>query len=377
MRQVNLFCAEGPHQLAMAKRYANTLRACGQPTALFCPLELDAAEELLDFDYVIKDPNAALGFLKVVGLVICFTNETSPFCRFSALLSFAAKASNTAIVTVQHGWLQPGLNFQSGMRDVGYRGHVDNSLAVAHFTKQIEWEGPDGIGYYDYDRDAVITRPRPRRERYSALICTNFNFSVYSKEQNFQFMRCISRLSDAMPYLMFYHRGHPAEDTNVEFRRVGMTDLSAFAKFMPTAPYPMASTLVGMDFCITMPSTTALDSLSAGVPVFIFEEKNFIGRMSAFDGALFRTHQELTAKVSRLISDGDYPEPSIKRYDSDKFVAVCADARQTSGEYAIDEATALQYFAYVRSFPTPPAGKPTPPQASTVPHGSDPNKSAA
>lgn len=342
-RNTVFFCVEGFQHLEAAKVFARLFKEDGKDTAIYYPHDVDT-DPLTEFDNRVTDILAVPGFLRYVCLMVTFTNETSPQCMRTNLFTYAAKRTNTAVIAIQHGWLQPGLNFDSGQKNVGFISGSDNSRAVSHFGKQVEWEGEDGIGYFGLTEGTEITLPKPRQDRYSALVCTNLNSTVFTREQAFQFWRCVSRLQDVFPYLRLYHRGHPAENSLAEFDALGMGDIARKMARSPTSPHPMSASLVGMDFAIVTPSTTALDCVGAGVPTFLFEEKSFIGKLDAFAGNLFRTHEDLIGLVRRLLGAAEYRKPTYPAFSPLKFTKIAYEAIRTTGEYVMSEEILMDYY---------------------------------
>jgi hypothetical protein len=346
MRNTVLIVCESVQHLAMATVLSKTLVDSGVRTSLYWSHAITEDMRVASYDHVLNDMLAIPGYLQRVSVVVFFTHEASPACLNSIRIGFIAKRSGAAVVTIQHGWIQPGLNFETSLKRVGFAGHdVDNSLAVRHFSPVIKYFGEDGIGYPLMQGDPVVT-PVVKSNTQKVLIATNFNWGVYSRENVVAFLRSIRELKSNFPSLQLFHRGHPAEHLGGLKSEVGFYLEEVGVEKEPWGT--LAEAMVWSDFVLTTPSTVALDARVYSRPVFVFTPPVFESAVSDYGFPAFFSPSTLTAQVSALLSDRFYAPPEVPRYRPAEFLAKINALQMQSRDYELDEESFLQYIGFLK-----------------------------
>lgn len=341
MREIVLLCVEGAQQLKQSVVYSRALREEGIRTAIFSPNSLPDSVLTREFNFQVGDLLAVPGFLKSVGLVLFFTNESSPVCLTSIMVSKIAKLTGCSVIGVQHGWIQPGLNYISGLSRTEFSGRRgDNSKAIHHFSEVIEWFGDEGIGFpfKKEEVDPVI----PEHPEINLLICSNFNWGVYSNENIVGFLKSVKDLSVRLPSASLCHRPHPAEKNMNLGATIGF--YSDFFKTHDAEWDSIDSALAWADIVITTPSTTVLDAICKGKPVFIYDNGAFDSVLENFKDICFSGEAELASKVYNLLSGGDYEFPSIEKFVPSRFTSRVRSEMSKTSEYNLSEDNFLDFI---------------------------------
>lgn len=348
MRRQVLFCVEGSQHLEYAKTLASTAQKDGIYSSLFYAHPINSLSKLPEFKHVINDVFAVPGFLQNIGLVVFFTNETSPFCMRSNLISWAAKKSGASTVCIQHGWLQPGFNFSTDTKLIGFVNPADNSQCVAPFSRMIGWEGENGIGYPGLKSEVRINYPDYSVRELSILVCTNFNWGLYTKESIVRFYRSLRDLKSKIPSIRLMHRPHPAEKSTEIFEELGLS-LAEFGLLpAPVSPIPFSSVIIGVDMVLTTPSTVVLDALSSNVPVFMYRDKPFMQFIKGFERITFSSSNELIQKASELIDNRSYPSINAYVYNENKVIDIINEGIRDSKPYKFEEEDFFHFAQYTK-----------------------------
>jgi hypothetical protein len=346
MRNSVFFVCEGRQHLSSAIVLAEALNAANIPSILFYPHELPEPARLEAFTYYSNDHLSIPGLLQWVGLVVLFTNESSPHCIASTRVSFIAKKTNTPCVTIQHGWIQPGLNFESDMRNIGFwSSGADSSRAIWHFSEIIGYFGKDGIGFPGLS--AEISTPRqPASPELNVLIATNFNWGVYSKENIVGFLRAIRALGARFPSIQFAHRPHPAESSEKIQKEIGFyMDIAD----VPTGEWQSTDdALAWADVVISTPSTFVLDGLAQGVPTYVYSTETFSKHLGGMEEISFSTPNKLVSQLTSLVTEGRYEAPDIPRFNAERFLAQINSRMKAAGAFELREEDYLNYVSFVR-----------------------------
>lgn len=341
MRNIVLLCVEGAQQLKQSVVYSRALKGQGIKTAIFSPNSLPDSVLVREFDFQIGDLLAVPGFLKNVGLVLLFANESSPICLTSIMVSKVARLTGCSVISVQHGWIQPGLNYISNLSRTEFSGRQgDNSKAIHHFSPVIEWFGDDGIGFpfKNHEIDPVV----PEHPEINFLVCSNFNWGVYSNENIVGFLKSIKNLSVRLPSANFCHRPHPAEKNMDLAGIIGF--YSESFKNQQLEWDSIDSALAWADIVITTPSTTALDSICKGKPVYIYDNGAFDSVLNQFKEICFTGEATLYSKICSLLSGGEYRFPNVKSFAPEKLVRRLQLEMAKSSEYKLSEGDFLEFI---------------------------------
>lgn len=345
MRNHILFVCEGVQHLASTMALGKHLKKIGMEASLFYPRAFPQLPGLRNFKFLITDKLAIPGMLQNVGLVVFFTNESSPFCMTSNRIGFIAKKTGTPTVTVQHGWLQPGLNYHSTHRKVGFiERESDNSHAIWHFSPIINFFGNDGIGY----PLGVTPTPieMPNREELNVLISTNFNWNVYSRESIVGFLRSLISLKQNFPFLNLMQRAHPAERSKDLSNEIGFyMDIAGVSE----GQWPdILGAIEWADIVVSTPSTAVLDAYFKGVPAFIYKPEEFANALADVNGISFNNGKELTALVGTLITKKHYADPCFPSFDAARFESAIKKHLGRAKPFNLSEEDFLTYVGLCR-----------------------------
>lgn len=345
MRTGVAIVAEGAQHLRLARVIGESLAAGGIEASLIAPTVLDEATAPACFRWIVSDIYAVPGFLQRVGLVLFFTNESSPFCMFSNKIGLAAEMTRTAAISVQHGWIQPGLNYSSARRRVGYVGRgSDNAHAIVHFSPVIRYDGEQGIGY-PLIRSGRVEIRTPKSPEMRVLIATNFNWGVYSRESIVSFLRAMVAIKTVFPQISFLHRGHAAE------RSQGIAaELGFYLEVLEAVPArgELEEALSAADVVISTPSTVALDAVAAGVPAFVFCPSEFETVRPAMGYPAFSNAIELQEKIGAMICEAKYDPPPIDGFNGERLNALVREALVGAGDYRLSNADYVNFARLVK-----------------------------
>jgi hypothetical protein len=342
-----LFVAEGLQHLPAAHHLASVVKEAEFGSAVFFPHKIDEAMKWDHFDFVINDVMAIPGFLRYARLVIFFTSETSPHCLVSVLIAMLAKQTGASVLVIQHGLFQPGLNYFASSMPVGFLSGSDATHAISHFDEILQWDGEDGIGCIGLKEDVEMKMPAKKSQLLNVLVSTNFNWSVLSDEDAFHFFRMMTRLKEKLPFLNFFHKGHPAEDLELLSKKLGLAKFrNLFSVIDPRSSFESA--LIGMDIAVTTPSTTVVDCINAAVPVFMFDAPQFRGRYSTLESIKFSTFPELLARFIEFIENEVYVQPRLSPFDQPKFVEIVRTRIKESQAFVIKEEYFLRFISLLK-----------------------------
>lgn len=290
-----LFICESAGSLTIAHRIVTQYK-------FDCPLYLFTLEKLLQdneyvidaFDYFTTEPYTLPGTLSKIKLVLFGAHESSPHCRLSNAIGFLVKKTRTAHASLQHGWIQPGLNFETSTKRLDYRGfETDNSKSLVHFSDVLSFFGDQSIGY-----------PYPREQnlhddsRSKILIATNFNWGVYKTSEIEVFLEAVKLTRRAYPKADIVHRPHPAEKK--EQIQTNWRDIYEEYNIKSTRDIPTCRDLNWPSLVISTPSTIALDYVTSGTPTIFYAPKIFDAFIKAlsFENQSFTTTEQLESALS-------------------------------------------------------------------------------
>jgi hypothetical protein len=345
MRNDVLFVCEGRQHLTSATVLAKHLEKVGIKPLLYYPHAIPEEPALHVFKHMSNDIFVLPGILQWVGLVVFFTNESSPFCMVSNKIGFIAKRTGTPTVTVQHGWIQPGLNYSADLPKVGFTGRgTDNSPALWHFSPVLKFFGEDGIGYPNAGSNAPIKISK--NKAINALISTNFNWNVYSRESIVAFLRALIATKENFPFINFLHRAHPAENPESISAELGfyMDILGATSGSWPD----IGSALDWADVVISTPSTVVLDAYYKGVPSFVYKPPGFENSLAQAEGITFSNGNELTSMMGALLTEGKYSDPKFPGFNPDRFEAVVREMISNAKPFNLQEEDYLQFVSFCK-----------------------------
>jgi hypothetical protein len=345
MRNDVLFVCEGRQHLTSAIVLATHLQKVGINALLYYPHDIPEETALHVFKHMSNDIFVLPGILQWVGLVVFFTNESSPFCLVSNKIGFIAKKTGTPTVTVQHGWIQPGLNYSAGLPKVGFTGRgTDSSPALWHFSPVLEFFGEDGIGYPNASDNAPINIPK--NKAVNALLSTNFNWNVYSRESIVAFLRALIVAKENFPFINFVHRAHPAESPESISAELGFyMDILGCTSGSWT---DIGSALGWADVIVSTPSTVVLDAYYMGIPIFVYKPSGFENYLTQADGIAFSNGSELTSMMGALLTEGQYPDPKFPRFNPDRFEAVAREMMVNAKPFDLQEEDYLQFISFCK-----------------------------
>jgi hypothetical protein len=346
MRDTVLFICEGTQHLSSAIALAKNLKKTGIDASLFYAHAYPTDPGCRIFKHILNDNMIVPGFLQNVGLVIFFTNESSPFCMTSIRIGFIAKRTETPTITIQHGWIQPGLNYQANLQKVGFLGRgTDSSPALWHFSPVLQYFGSGGIGYPLGTNDVSIKVPQ--KDNINVLISTNLNWNVYSRENIVGFLRTLMQLKQEFPFLKFMHRAHPAENANTIASEIGM--------YMETLGISVGiwqdigTAIDWADIVISTPSTVVLDAYFKETPVFVYGFQSFEEALADVEGITFRSGKQLTSLVADLLTEGKYSDPKFSGLQPEIFEEVVKKKIESTKEFSLSEEDYLQYRLFCTS----------------------------
>lgn len=346
MRRGLALVIEGSQHLRLAVALGQALSEAGFRVSLISPSVSD--EQMLPehFCHVVTDIYAVPGFLQEVGLLLFLTNESSPFCMFSNKVALAAELTGTPALAIQHGWIQPGLNFKSATRRVGYVGRgVDNSRAIVHFARVLRYDGEDGIGYPLLKSEARRMSV-PSSATLRVLVATNFNWGVYARESIAGFLRALTGLRVMFPGMRFSHRGHPAEQKQGITAELGL-HLDVLS--IEAAPNALEEALNSADVVVSTPSTIALDAIAAGVPAFVFCPPEFAEVRGLVGYPAFQGVEDLQLRFRRLLSESYYERPPIKAFDPESLLRHITTELTRTAPYALSCEDYVRFAGLVKT----------------------------
>jgi len=346
MREIVLFVCEGTQHLAAAIELAKVLKKTNIECSLFYAHAYPDEPECKVFKNILNDIMIVPGYLQYVGLTVFFTNESSPYCMSSTRIGFIAKRTGTPTITMQHGWIQPGLNFQTNLSRIGFLGRgTDSSLGLWHFSPILTYFGEDGIGYPLGKANTLLEIPK--KENTNILVSTNLNWNVYSRENIVNFLRALMHLKQEFPLLNLLHRPHPAENPEAIAAEIGMYMESIG---VTTSTWPSISSAIDWaDIVISTPSTVILDAYFKGTPTFVYKFDGFEKALEIAQGISFSNGRELSSLISRLLTNGEYSDPQFAALNSSKLETAIKSLLGTAKNFKLDEEDYLQYRAFCRS----------------------------
>lgn len=293
------------------------------------------------FDFYTSDLYAIPGLLQHIKLVVFGAHESTPYCRASIAIGYLAKQTETAYVSLQHGWIQPGLNFQTDLRRIGFSGiGSDNSRSLYRFSKILTFFGANGIGY-----PAPLEEQSEIKEVGSrCVVATNFNWGVYSQNEIISFGKTIEAVRNAFPDASIVHRPHPAERS----QGISSNFLRLVQKFgvSDCAELPASIDLGWPNLVITTPSTIALDYICIGIPTAIYCPEKFenhiadlkLNRISFKD---FDSLQEL------LVCDNLVSGVSLPLFPNKSFKDFIDSLECRKNNYSLSEEVFIRYCEMV------------------------------
>jgi hypothetical protein len=301
-------------------------------------------EYIQNIDYFLKDINLLPGFLKKVRLVVFF-NYQSVFANRKFLhIGILLKKTNTPFISLQHGLIEPGLNFHSDGKiidTVSTSSHT--SIGIFHFNKfPISWDGPSGIGYPWKQVKSSNLDLLTMKIKINILVCTNFNWGVYNNEEIYSFIRMINILKINYPHFDIRIKPHGSENLiNMDLfnYRLKFSDFN-FKIFDDKC---ISESIDWSDIVITTPSSTIIDSLSAAKPTFIFSTKIFLNNLIKFKKILFNNSDDLNTLIISLLRDKKYEWPKLKEFDTKKFLELI-DSNSNNNEFKLTEEDYLSFI---------------------------------
>jgi len=346
MRDNVLFVCEGVQHLATTLALAKSLKKSGIESSLFYGKGFIDNSNRRVFKFLLNDKLAVPGILQNVGLVVFLTNESSPYCMVSNKIGFISKRTNTPTLSVQHGWIQPGLNYHSNLSKVGFTERdTDNSPALWHFSPVVNIFGDDGIGYPTGLHKPCFELP-PKAE-INVLISTNFNWNVYSRESIIGFLRALIALKQNFPFINLMHRPHPAENADKMIAELGVyMDIVGTKKGKWTDIY---NAIDWADVLISTPSTAVLDAYFKGVPSFVYKATGFEDALSQVNDIAFKDGNELTSLMSSLLNKGTYCDPGFPAFNPEKFESIIRQYLGRTPQFTMNEEDFIQYVNFCKS----------------------------
>lgn len=346
MRDNVLFVCEGIQHLASTIALAGHLKKAGISSCLYHRHPIRDNPQRRIFKYVVNDRFAIPGLLQHIGLVIFLTHESSPFCMMSNKIGFIARKTNTPAITVQHGWIQPGLNYQGTLSEVGFTGRgSDNSPALWHFSPVLKYFGENGIGYPTGSFTPHIEYPQA--DNINVLISTNLNWNVYSRENIVGLLRSLIALKQNFPFLNLMHRPHPAEKSETMVAELGM--------YMETIGIEKGqwanidSAIDWADIVISTPSTAVFDAYFKGIPTFVCKFNGFEEALADASGITFTNGNELNNLISKLLTEREYSDPEFPPFKPEIFGDIVKKHLKNTRPFNLTEEDFLQYSDFCKS----------------------------
>jgi len=343
MRDGIFFVCESLGGLNLAARMVSQFNF-NCPTYVFLPEKLLKSnfDMVLSFDFYTANPQTIPGILQWIKLVILGAHESTPHCRISNAVGYLAKATNTSHVSIQHGWIQPGLNFKTNTPNIDYKGiNTDNSQSLFHFSRVIRFFGKDGIGYPSPE----IKTAESLSHRNRCIVATNFNWGVYSTEDIATFCDCVAGVRLEYPDAKMVHRPHPAERSqgiNDEFVKlcteIGMED---------TSDCPGSEKLDWPDLVVSTPSTIVLDYISTGVHTVVYAPHIFKSHISELQLEIV-SFKDLESLRSALKVEMAAVKEKILPFPSDAFAGQISALYGANNEYMLDENIFARYFELLK-----------------------------
>lgn len=291
-----------------------------------------------NLDYLVKDINLLPGFLKKVRLVVFFNYQSVFANRKFLQIGILLRKTNTPFICLQHGLIEPGLNFHTNGKIIDTVSTLSHtSMGIYHFNKfPISWDGPSGIGYPWKQVDSNNVALLSRKTKINILVCTNFNWGIYSNEEIYSFIRIINLLKINYPHFDIRIKPHVAENliTIDPFNyRLNFSDFN----FKIIDDKDITDSLNWSDIVITTPSTTIIDSLSAAKPTFVFSTDIFFNFLTKFKKISFHNSEELNSLIINLLRDKLYEWPKIKKFNTKKFMSLIDSNSNKNNDYILSE----------------------------------------
>ncbi|MFG0866347.1 hypothetical protein [Pseudomonas sp. FYR_7] len=337
-----LFVCESVGSLTIAHRMATQYK-------FDCPLYLFTLENLLQhnvhlvdaFDYLTTEPYTLPGTLSKIKLVLFGAHESSPHCRLSNAIGFLVKKTRTAHASLQHGWIQPGLNFETSTKRLDYRGfETDNSKSLVHFSDVLSFFGERGVGYpYPNERNLH------EDSRSKILIATNFNWGIYKASEIKEFLEAVKLTRETYPGADIVHRPHPAEKK--EQIQIDWQEIYEDYNVKCTRDIPKYRDLSWPSLVISTPSTIALDYVTSGTPTIFYTPKifdEFIKALS-FENQSFTTPEQLGS----ILNYQQIKNPcKILRFPSPYFAEKISALIENNQEFELSEEVFFRFGEFLR-----------------------------
>lgn len=349
MRNQVLFIATEFQHLKTSRFLSSQLKQVNIDSCLYYPHSIDDSFDMNnDFKHVTNDRIAIPGILQQIGLVIFFNCASASPHLDNNKISFIAKKTGTSVVTLQHGWIQPGFNFITDIKKIGLIGkNMDVSRSLYNFSEIIPFEGEHGIGYPFID-NATSKFRFPNGICFNILITTNFNWEVYSLENIVAFLKILLALKQQFPSINIKHKPHPAENIsaiNSKIAQFYAEVLGIAIEQLPTVTFNnLNDALLWADVVISTPSTTVIDALMKKIPVLIFSQDVFKNVLTQFADITFDNSMRCCELMAQLVIDQRYSPPAIHSFKPAKFFDLVQDKINSCSEYKLDEEDFIKYI---------------------------------
>jgi|GEM_PF-6355790 len=315
-----------------------------------CPVYLFVIEKLLEnnqeiienFGFYTTDPHTLPGLMQKIKLVLLGAHESSPHCRISNAIGFLAKQTGTAHASLQHGWIQPGLNFWTNIKNIDYRGfNTDNSRSLFHFSKILKFFGATGIGY----PQPLNKPPIASGTIEKIIIATNFNWGVYHQQEIKTFIESTHSVRSNFPNSLIVHRPHPAEK-NPQIQDA-WDETYKNCKIQSIAECEDSRDLLWPSLVISTPSTIALDYICLGIPTILYAPEKFQRHINDFslEGISYNNPIELQALLDRI---PDIRRAAIPKFPTDIFEHTLLELYRENQQYNLSEDTFFTYCERIK-----------------------------
>lgn len=320
-----LFITQNKAHLTIATKLATVLKDKKiSKNFIYHPVSSDISENT--FDAQISDIRTLPAVVETMDLILFSVLETDFSCRASIIIYSLASKLGVPTLCMQHGMIQPGLNFFYNHEKANHHGlkPIKNFSEKKQFTDIVHYFGDSGIGYPLIDNKnllkTAVNREGTRGDK-KVLIATNFNWDIYTYEDIFNFSRIISLLKSNNDNFTLHHGPHPAE----KFLKDSLKKMTLTLEDIGIDQVNNhSSSLEFYDFVITTPSTIYLDALSCGIPVFMYFPKtfNFHEYVNVFNSEIltFSNHNELQFLIEKYIFENKKINLDIFRFKEDKFL---------------------------------------------------------
>nr|WP_314571208.1 hypothetical protein [uncultured Pseudomonas sp.] len=316
------------------------------------PLYLYASNKILEssdqsylqlFDHYTSNFLTIPGILKHIKLVFLGAHESTPHCKISNAVGYIAKKTHTSVVSIQHGWIQPGLNFNTKIKNIDYTGvNTDNSRSLYHFSSILNFFGENGIGYpapnHKKNKEKAVETGNNR-----IIIATNFNWGVYTENEFEEFSQAITMMCKYLPNSSIYHRPHPAERNATKSRLLHDDTGRPILNFHEN---PLACELDWPTVVITTPSTVALDYITTGIKTLIYTPKIFTSYIEELNlhASSFENGEEM---LELLDANHKFSSSKIPLFPSSNFSDLIESLLLSTKDFVLSEEDFIKYCTFV------------------------------